>query len=81
MKDTPVIKIPKAYKDTVNSLEGKQWRDTMDYKLIKLEEMNTWSEIKNTNIPQGAQILPGMWLHLVKNLEVGEQKFRSWWVV
>jgi len=64
-----VIKIPKAYKDT------------MDYKLTKLKEMNTWSEIDKTDVPQGAQILPGMWIHLVKNLEVGEQKFRSWWVV
>ena len=53
----------------------------MDYKLTKLEEMNTWSQIDKTDIPQGAQILLGMWVHLVKNLEVGDQKFRSQWVV
>ena len=48
----------------------------MDYELNKLKEMNTWSKINETNVPQGAQILLGMWVHLVKNLEAGEQKFR-----
>jgi len=65
----------------VNSPEGKQWRDTMDYKLTKLKEMNTWSEIDKTDVPQGAQILQGMWVHLVKNLELGEQKLKSQWVL
>ena len=49
----------------------------MDYELNKLEEMNMWSEIDETDIPNRAQILLGMWVHMVKNLEVGEQKFRS----
>ena len=60
-----MIKIPRAYKDA------------MDYKLNKLEEMNMWSEIDEIDVPQRAQILLGMWVHMVKNLEVGEQKFRS----
>ncbi len=53
----------------------------MDYELAKLEEMNTWSEIDDNDIPDGTQILPGMWVHIVKNLESGERKFRSQWVV
>ena len=76
-----MIKIPRAYKDAMNSPEGKQWRDTMDYELNKLKEMNMWSKIDEIDVPQRAQILPGMWVHMVKNLEVGEQKFRSRWVV
>jgi len=43
--------------------------------------MNTWSEIDESDIPQEAQILLGMWVHLIKNLELGDQKFRSHWVV
>jgi len=53
----------------------------MDYELDKLEEMNMWSEMNESDIPQGEQILPGMWVHLIKNLETGERKFRSRWVV
>ncbi len=53
----------------------------MDYELAKLEEMNTWSEIDKGDIPQGTQVLPGMWVHIVKNLESGDKKFRSHWVV
>jgi len=53
----------------------------MDYELNKLEEMETWSEFDETDVPQEAQVLPGMWVHLVKNLESGERKFRSRWVV
>ena len=65
----------------MDSPEGKQWRDVMNYELTKLEEVNTWSEIDESNVPQEAQILPGMWVHLIKNLELGDQKFRSCWVV
>src|SRR5882672_2547079 len=32
-EDSPVIKTPKAYRDAMNSPEGKQWRDAMDYEL------------------------------------------------
>lgn len=53
----------------------------MDYKLTKLEEMNMWSEIDETDVPQGIQILPGMWVNIVKNLETGERKFWSRWVL
>src|SRR5882724_11402723 len=53
----------------------------MDYELNKLEEMETWSEFDETDVPQEAQVLPGMWVHLIKNLESGERKFRSRWVV
>jgi len=65
----------------VNSPEGNIWKDMIDYKLTKLEEMNTWSEIDKADIPQEAQILPNMWVHLIKNLELGGRKFRSSWVV
>src|SRR5882724_12809062 len=65
----------------MNSPEGKLWKDIMDYELTKLEEMNMWSEIDKANVPQEAQILPGMWVHLIKNLESGDQKFRLRWVV
>src|SRR6266481_4985663 len=78
---TLVIKVPQAYSDAIHSPEGKYWRDAMDYELAKLEEMNTWSEIDDNDIPDGTQILPGMWVHIVKNLESGERKFRSQWVV
>ena len=53
----------------------------MNYELTKLEEITTWSEMDHSDIPQEAQILPGMWVHLIKNLELGDQKFRSHWVV
>jgi len=51
------------------------------YELTKLEELDTWSEFNEADIPQEAQVLPGMWVHLVKNPEPGGQKFRSQWVV
>jgi len=47
----------------------------MDYELSKLEEMDTWSEIDRTDIPAGEQVLSGMWVHLIKNLETGGRKF------
>ena len=75
-KDEAPRQQTRSYKDAMNSPERKHWRDSMDYKLTKLEEVNTWSKINETNVPQGAQILLGMWVHLVKNLEAGEQKFR-----
>ena len=53
----------------------------MDYELSKLEEMNTWTELNEADIPQFAQILPGMWVNTVKNMETGEKKFQSRWVV
>ena len=80
-QDSPKIKIPKAYSNAINSPEGKSWKDAMDYELTKLEEMDTWSEIDRADILHGAQVLPGMWVHIVKNLESGERKFRSRWVV
>src|SRR5882724_6865837 len=80
-EDSPVIEIPKAYEDPMKSPEGKHWREAMDYELNKLEEMETWSEFDEIDVPQEAQVLPGMWVHLIKNLESGEQKFRSHWVV
>ena len=53
----------------------------MDYKLNELEEMNTWDKINLKAIPDNAQVLLGMWVYMVKNLESGEHKFRSRWVV
>ena len=37
--------------------------------------------IDKKDVPHEAQILPRMWVHLVKTLESGEQRFRSRWVV
>jgi len=79
--DAPVPQLPKAYEDAVESSEGQQWKDAMDYELTKLEEMNTWSEINKLDISPKAQILPRMWVHLIKTLESKECKFRSRWVV
>src|SRR5882724_2252957 len=79
--NTPEMHTPKAYTDTVNSPEGKLWKEAMDYELTKLEEMNTWSEVNRSDMPSGTQIPPGMWVHLIKNLELGEKKFHSRWVV
>jgi len=39
--DLHEIKIPKAYTDAIKSLEGKSWKEAMDYELNRLEEMNT----------------------------------------
>ena len=61
--DTPDIKALRNYEDAVNSPEGKIWRDAMDYKLTKFEEMNTWNEIDESDVPSNAQVLPGMWVH------------------
>src|SRR6266481_9994177 len=69
------VKIQKAYNDAISSPEGNFWKDAMYYELTKLKEMNTWSEVDQTNILQDAQVLPGMWVHIVKNLESGDQKF------
>ena len=41
----------------------------MDYEIFKPEEMNTWSEFNEADVPQSGQILPGMWVNTVKNLE------------
>src|SRR5882724_9234832 len=79
--DAPAPQLPKAYEDAMESLEGQQWKDAMDYELEKLEEMNTWSETDELDVPPKAQILPGMWVHLIKTLESKECKFRSRWVV
>ena len=78
---TTEIKIPKAFQYAINYPEGNLWKYAMDYKLTKLEKMNMWSEIDKADILQDAQILPGMWVHLIKILELGGQKFRSRWVV
>ena len=75
------IKIPRTYSEAVNLPEGKSWKDAMDYEIFKPEEMNTWSEFNEADVPQSGQILPGMWVNTVKNLESGERKFRSRWVV
>ena len=79
--NVPEIKIPKAYNDAISMPEGKLWKDAMDYELTKLKEMDTWSEVDQADVPQEAQILPGMWVHIVKTLESGDLKFRSRWVV
>ena len=73
--------IPQAYSDVIRTTEGKLGKDAMDYELAKLEEMNTWSEINEGDIPQGEQVLLGMWVHLVKNLETGDKKCRLRWVI
>src|SRR5882724_4875498 len=80
MLDTD-IRIPKTYTDAINSPERPLWKEAMDYELTKLEEMNTWTENEATDIPADTQILPGMWVHTIKNLESGDKKFRSRWVV
>ena len=80
-EDAPVAKLPKMYKDAVESPEGQHWKEAMDYELTKLEEMNTWTEIDKLDLPPGAQVLPWMWVHLIKNLETGEHQFRLCWVV
>ena len=46
------IKIPRTYSKAVISPERKSWKDVMDYELSKLEEMNTWLEFNETDIPQ-----------------------------
>src|SRR5882724_1070542 len=79
--NTPEMYTPKAYTDAVNSPKGKLWKEAMDYKLTKLKEMNTWSEVDRSDVPSGTQVLPGMWVHLIKILESGEKKFHSRWVV
>ena len=79
--NAPVIKHPKTYRDAIETPEGPHWKEDMDYELSKLKEMNTWSAIDKKDIPLEAQILPGMWVHVVKTLESGEQKFRLRWVV
>src|SRR5882724_1144117 len=75
------IRTPKAYNDAINLPEGKLWKEAMDYELTKLKEMNTWSEVDKSNVLSDAQVLPGMWVHLIKNLELGGMKFHSRWVI
>src|SRR5882724_9466988 len=79
--DTPEIITPKGYKDAISSPEAKHWKDTMDYEFTKLSEMNTWDEMNESNIPSNAQVLPGMWVHMIKKQEIGDPKFQSRWVV
>ena len=79
--NTSKIRTPKAYNDVINLPEGKLWKEAMDYELTKLKEMNTWSEVDKSDVPSDAQILPCMWVHLIKNLESGGKKFCSRWVV
>jgi len=68
---------PKGYKDAVCSPEAKHWKDAMDYELAKLSEMNTWDEMNESEVPSNAQVLLGMWVHLIKKQENGDLKFRS----
>jgi len=75
--DTPEIIIPKGYKDTISSPEANLWKDMIDYELSKLSEMNTWDEMDESNIPSSMQVLPGMWVHLVKKQDLGNLKFHS----
>jgi len=79
--DSPDIWIPKAYTDAINAPEGALWKEVMDYELAKLEEMNTWTKTEAMDMPSDAQILLGMWVHIIKNLESGNRKFRSRWVM
>ena len=79
--DTPDIKTPKGYEDTISSPEGKSWKGAMDYEISKLLEMNTWDEMNISDVPSSTQVLPGMWVHLVKKQESGNLKFHSRWVV
>jgi len=51
----------------------KQWKDAMDYELAKLEEMNTWSETDELDVPPEAQSFPG-WGSPHKDLESKERK-------
>ena len=53
-------------------LQKENTGEAMDYELNKLEEMDTWKEIDESDVPQEAQVLPGMWVQLIKNLESGE---------
>src|SRR5882724_506233 len=54
----------------------------MDYEIAKLEEMNTWTETETMDVPCDAQIQPGMWVHIMKNLELlGNKRFISQWVM
>ena len=48
--DTPEIITPKGYKDAISSTEAKHLKDTMDYELTKLSEMNTWDEMNESDI-------------------------------
>jgi len=75
--DTPKIVTPKGYKDAISSPEPNLWKDAMDYKLSKLSEMNTWDEMDESEIPSSVQVLPGMWVDLVKKQEMGNLKFHS----
>src|SRR5882724_5190874 len=79
--DTPEIMTPKGYNDAVSSPEAKHWKDAMDYELTKLSEMNTWDEMNESNVPLNMQVLPGMWVHMIKKQETGDLKFWSRWVV
>src|SRR5882724_870626 len=78
-KDSPDVQMPRNYEEAVNSPETKLWKDAMDYELTKLQEMNTWDEINKSDILSGTQVLPGMWVHLIKKLESGDSKFCSRW--
>src|SRR5882724_5465621 len=75
--DTPEIITSKGYKDAVSSPEAKHWKDVMDYELAKLSEMNTWDEMNESDIPLSAQVLLGMWVHLIKKQKMGDLKFQS----
>jgi len=78
---TSELKMPKAYIDAIESPKGALWKEAMDYELNKLEEMDTWSKIKRMDVLAGEQIISGMWVHIVKNLESGGRNFHSRWMV
>ena len=52
--DFPDIENPKAYTDTINTLEGACWKEAMDYEITKLEEMNTLMRLR----PQTYHVTP-----------------------
>jgi len=72
---------PRTYSDAIESPEGNCGRNTMDYELVKTrrnEHMVRHRRIRHTT----RQANPTRHVvHLVKNLESGEKKYWSRWVV
>jgi hypothetical protein len=58
------MKIPRNYKEALNSPEKELWQQAIDNQITKLEAAQAY-QLVNTP-PRGSTILPGKWVYDLK---------------
>ena len=74
------VKIPRNYKEALNSPEKDLWQDAMNNQITKLEAARAY-QLVNTP-PKGSTILPGKWVYDLKcDKEDYITEMRARWVI